>query len=76
MNFTHMPTHWLDEVFESPKSPRDTLLDHERFTQALESALSAHRDATREQKNKPADWAGPSPAQQARLAFLEELNRG
>ena len=71
-----MPLHWLDEVFESPKTPRDALLDHERFTQALESARSAHHDATMDQKNKPAGWGGPSPAQQARLAFLEELNRG
>lgn len=67
-----MAPHWLDDVFESPKTAVETLLDSARFKAAIAKAQAAFYEAQDFLKKNPGVM-GSSPAQQAREAFLEAM---
>lgn len=68
-----MAPHWLDTVFEEPKSAAKALTSSRRFVEAIEKAQLAFRNAEEELAKEP-KRRGSDPAQQARLAFLDAIN--
>jgi hypothetical protein len=67
-----MAPHWLDDVFESPDTAVQTLLASGRFKAAVAKAQAAFHEAQDFLKKNPG-VVGGSPAQQARVAFLEAV---
>lgn len=61
-----MPSHELDSVFEDINS-----IDG-KIQPAIEAAKQAHAEQTKSNAENPGA-VGPSPAQAARMAFLDSL---
>lgn len=68
-----MAPHWLDEVFKAPDHIVPALTANDRFKQAVAKAKAASQEAEEFFKQNP-KAVGGSPAQQARVAFLEAMN--
>lgn len=68
-----MAPHWLDQVFESPDSAAKTITEVDRFKEAIAKAQAAFYEGQEFRKKNPKVMGG-SPAQQARVAFLEALS--
>ncbi len=68
-----MPPHWLDDVFKSPDKAVATLTASVRFQEAVKKAQAAYDEGQEFHKKNPS-VVGSSPAQKARVAFLEALN--
>ena len=71
--FPMMAPHWLDDVFQNPDEATSALAASDRFKEAVAKAQAAFREGEEFQKKNP-KVVGPSPAQKARVAFLEALN--
>ena len=65
--------HWLDNFFQDHES-FDNLVNSDKFKAAFIKAKAAFVEHERFMKENP-DVYGASPAQKARLAFLDELNQ-
>ena len=68
-----MAPHWLDDVFEVPDKAVESLAAADRFKKAVAKAQAAFYAAQEDQKKNPG-IVGGSPAQQARVAFLEAVD--
>lgn len=68
-----MAPHWLDEVFKAPDHADSALTASNRFKEAVAKAKAAFHEAEEFYKKNP-KAVGGSPAQQARVAFLEAMN--
>jgi hypothetical protein len=68
-----MAPHWLDEVFKAPDHAVSALTASSRFKGAVAKAKAAFNEAEEFFKKNP-NAVGGSPAQQARVAFLEAMN--
>lgn len=68
-----LESHWLDEVFDDPDNARETLHNHPKLEAAFKAAEQAYRQhqSTAPATGKPI--SGPSAQQEARQAFLNEL---
>jgi hypothetical protein len=67
--------HPLDKVFENAttiKQVNEGLLNDDLFKKAVTAALQAKKDQEQKYKDNP-KLVGPSPAQAARVKFLEVL---
>jgi len=70
-----LPPHPLDGAFEKVRTETDIknkLLNNELYKKAVKEALKAYQDQEAKFK-KDAKFVGPSPAQAARVTFLEVL---
>ena len=67
-----MAPHWLDDVFQSPDTATTTLLASDRFKEAVAKGQAAFYEGQEFHKKNPKVMGG-SPAQQARVAFLEAM---
>ena len=65
-----MAPHWLDDVFDVPDQAATALTRSDRFKEAIAKAQAAFYECQEFQKRNP-HVIGGSPAQQARVAFLE-----
>lgn len=65
--------HWLDDVFQSPENAATALTATDRFKEAVAKAQAAFYEGQEFQKKNPKVMGG-SPAQKARVAFLEAMN--
>ncbi len=65
--------HWLDEVFVTPADVVTALTGASRFKEAVAKAQAAFYEAEDFLKKNP-NVVGSSPAQQARVAFLEAFD--
>lgn len=76
--FSALAPHWLDGAFTSghasPAGVAGNLARMPKFEEAVAAALAAYRDREAEFKKTPNLMSG-SPAQAARLAFLEALGQ-
>jgi hypothetical protein len=68
-----MAPHWLDDVFHRPENATASLNASDRFKEAIAKAQAAFYEAEEFRKKNP-KVVGSSPAQQARVAFLEAVN--
>ena len=68
-----MPPHWLDDVFQAPDKAAAALVATDRYKEAIAKAQAAFYEA-QEFATKNPKVVGASPAQKARVAFLESLN--
>lgn len=68
-----MAPHWLDDVFQAPDNATTALTASDRFKEAVAKAQAAFYVGQEFQKKNP-KAVGGSPAQQARIAFLEAMN--
>jgi hypothetical protein len=68
-----MAPHWLDDVFQAPDKAATALVATDRFKAAVAKAQAAYHEAEEFHKKNP-KVVGGSPAQQARVAFLEAMN--
>lgn len=68
-----MAPHWLDDVFKAPEHAVSALTANNRFKEAVSKAKAAFQEAEEFFKQNP-KAVGGSPAQQARVAFLEAMN--
>lgn len=68
-----MAPHWLDDVFERPDQAGAALVANSRFKEAIAKAQAAFYQGEEVIRKNPGICGG-SPAQQARVAFLECLN--
>lgn len=66
--------HWLDEIFKVPGKSAHRFAKSERFEAAINKAVEAYNESLEFIKNNP-DVYGASPAQKARLAFLESISK-
>jgi len=76
--FAALPPSPLDSPFEkatTEKAVAEGLLNNAQFKKAVKEALKAKQDQEKTIKNTPG-FAGPTPAQAARVAFLKALNGG
>lgn len=67
-----MAPHWLDGVFENPQDAAVALTASNRFKEAVAKAQAAYYEAEEFHKKNPSAVGG-SPAQSARVAFLEAM---
>jgi chemotaxis methyl-accepting protein methylase len=65
--------HWLDDVFQTPEKATTELAASDRFKEAVAKAQAAYYEAEEIRKKNP-KVVGSTPAQQARVAFLEMMN--
>lgn len=68
-----MAPHWLDEVFHNPQNAATALTATNRFKEAVAKAQAAYYEAEEFHKRNPTAVGG-SPAQSARVAFLEAMD--
>ena len=68
-----LPTHKLDDVFENIDDPENAFLLDTDVKTAFEKAKKAYREAKEAQAATP-QLVGASPAQLARVSFLQSLN--
>jgi hypothetical protein len=68
-----MAPHWLDNVFQHPENSAAALTASNRFKEAIAKAQAAFYEAQEFHKKNPTAVGG-SPAQGARVAFLEAIN--
>ena len=68
-----MAPHWLDDVFQAPDKAATELAARDRFKEAVAKAQAAYYEAEEFHKKNP-KVVGSTPAQQARVAFLEAMN--
>lgn len=67
-----LPPHPLDGAFARPKIT-DGLLNNDLFKKAVQEAAKARKEQEERFKKNPG-FAGPTPAQAARMKFLKVLN--
>lgn len=68
-----LPPHWLDGVFSSPSHAESKLIASDHFKKAIAKAQAAYKEGEEFQAKNP-QAVGSSPAQKARVAFLEAIN--
>lgn len=68
-----LPPHWLDDVFKNPKNAVSSLTASARFKSAICRAQEKFEEAEKFLKENP-QVVGASPAQQARVEFLNAIN--
>lgn len=70
-----MAPHWLDDVFKAPDHAVSALTASSHFKDAVAKAKAAFHEAEEFHKKNP-KAVGGSPAQQARVVFLEAISAG
>lgn len=72
-----LPHHWIDDIFSSLEFSEIensiNLVNSEKFRDAISKARVAFQEVKEEQERNP-EVIGCSPAQAARIAFLNVLN--
>jgi hypothetical protein len=71
-----LPPHWLDDVFADPGKAASALAEHKVFQAALAKAQQAFTEQQTRLAQASPGFLGPSPAQAARVAFIEALGLG